>query len=38
MAAGVWAAGGLVKMAARRHLTQDEPGTLGAKVGAAVSL
>lgn len=34
---GMWAAGGLVKMAARRRLAEDDAGSIGAKVGATFS-
>ena len=38
IALGVWGAGSLIKMSARRHLAESEPGTAGAKFGATVSL
>lgn len=34
---GGYFAGSLIKMAARRHLAEDDPGSIGAKFGAAVS-
>lgn len=33
-----WLAAGPIKLAAKRHAVEDEPGSLGAKLGAAVSL
>ena len=34
---GGYFAGGLIKMAARRHLVEDDNGSVGAKVAAAVA-
>ena len=37
IAIGTYFGGGLIRMTARRHLAEDEPGSIGAKLGAVVS-